>query len=803
MAIFGYGDLQLPSGPYSRLLTVEAGTATSIVRCSLRIVNLDESPRYTALSYTWDKTEPLQILPSSALMVAVLVAQQAVCFGTIAICLVIYSAVYLLDIALAWLFGLVSFRTIHISQVSGYPTEPSSKSTISVFQIASRKFLGSVMTKAVGWTLLRKDTTTRTVSCNGQAIRVSPNLYQALHHLRQSRPGDYWIDQLCIDQSNSKEKGSQIQMMGRIYQSAELVSVWLESCPTLLSGQMEVLTSMFHAEEFLPGTESRPYSAIIHLLTRHWFQRVWVIQEVALAQKLVFLVGKFEFSVEDMVFLIKLVEAPSDLEVQGIIRDQRRMWSLPSLYGSGIFPASTSATMMAREAVLVSQRWSLEDWLRHSTALKATQHQDYIYAGLSLIRPETLRIDQSLQLDGPTSANGGEQMGLPPITTRRLWPEIRADQQTAPMIPEIFLNVAACLLSSEDGIKRLLNTIFAFRDPDLDLDGALDPPPMLPSWIPNPTAWSSRVPESLALCGEDSFTACTTLPTQPEISSDGRVLYLEMAILDTVSEVGLGPEHLVEFMRWAKHQSNRLSMQKLAHVLVAGVWDGQYSEHPTSDAVVGLCELLYSELVRLTDVLVQSPWEGAAAIEEMHKNGSHAGKAKFKQLRDGRSKRVDVILQHFLDLKAAYPQAPWPQEQLQTFESSNHAKNFHRNMSTALKERKLFVTGNGLFGIGPRTLMPGDEVMLIKGSPVPYIMVPAGALWKRQATDLSRKIIRKSEGDSAARAESRCLKEKLDIVEKRILGGETGRVVLGEVFLEGKMQGHAAVEASFSRVGVV
>lgn len=36
-----------------------------------------------------------------------------------------------------------------------------------------------------------------------------------------------WIDALCIDQDNSREKGKQVDMMGFIYSHAESVIVWL------------------------------------------------------------------------------------------------------------------------------------------------------------------------------------------------------------------------------------------------------------------------------------------------------------------------------------------------------------------------------------------------------------------------------------------------------------------------------------------------------------------------------------------------------------------------------------------------
>src|SRR5437773_5998010 len=64
--------------------------------------------------------------------------------------------------------------------------------------------------------------------CNGQILRVWANLYDFLLRLRERQRGrSIWIDAVCIDQENTKEKVPQINMMDRIYKSAKTVLVWL------------------------------------------------------------------------------------------------------------------------------------------------------------------------------------------------------------------------------------------------------------------------------------------------------------------------------------------------------------------------------------------------------------------------------------------------------------------------------------------------------------------------------------------------------------------------------------------------
>ncbi|KAH8627395.1 hypothetical protein IG631_17163 [Alternaria alternata] len=45
----------LPGPTWIRLLKIEAASSSTIIRCSLRQIDLDSKPNYTALSYTWNQ----------------------------------------------------------------------------------------------------------------------------------------------------------------------------------------------------------------------------------------------------------------------------------------------------------------------------------------------------------------------------------------------------------------------------------------------------------------------------------------------------------------------------------------------------------------------------------------------------------------------------------------------------------------------------------------------------------------------------------------------------------------------------
>jgi hypothetical protein len=66
------------------------------------------------------------------------------------------------------------------------------------------------------------------IICHGRKRKVTRNLYEALESLRYTdRRRLLWVDAVCIDQHNDKEKSGQVRMMGQIYARSSRVLVWL------------------------------------------------------------------------------------------------------------------------------------------------------------------------------------------------------------------------------------------------------------------------------------------------------------------------------------------------------------------------------------------------------------------------------------------------------------------------------------------------------------------------------------------------------------------------------------------------
>lgn len=131
---------------------------------------------------------------------------------------------------------------------------------------------------------------------DGRQFFVTTNLYRALLHLRSSNKcQNLWIDAVCINQANEKEKTDQVLQMRNIYAQATVVLIWLGASDDEIDKttaffsendrtERAKLTSFLGALEdhedriaALPGLEK--------LLQNPWFTRMWVVQELVVAKE--------------------------------------------------------------------------------------------------------------------------------------------------------------------------------------------------------------------------------------------------------------------------------------------------------------------------------------------------------------------------------------------------------------------------------------------------------------------------------------------------------------------------------------
>ena len=137
------------------------------------------------------------------------------------------------------------------------------------------------------------------VTIGATVIHVRFNLclflknYQALMDMHEvDLPHYIWIDHLCIDQENTSEKSYQVQLMHRIYRNAIAVIAWL--------GPDHDQHSRYSRSAGQDACCSGPSCCVRligpSILNSSFFSRLWIQQEMVLARKVIFMVGRLMLS---------------------------------------------------------------------------------------------------------------------------------------------------------------------------------------------------------------------------------------------------------------------------------------------------------------------------------------------------------------------------------------------------------------------------------------------------------------------------------------------------------------------------
>ncbi|KAG5788179.1 hypothetical protein H9Q69_012761 [Fusarium xylarioides] len=166
------------------------------------------------------------------------------------------------------------------------------------------------------------------------SMLISGNLYIALWELQRSNTSRViWADAICINQEDVQERGQQVALMERIFNSAWQVIIWLgeetDRCccgKTVLEASLSSISNAFSGicsinNEWLAQSGQKTLeatyqvlsqdgqcivrhvniddtiicqSAMLQLFRRRWFSRIWVLQEVVLARHAIVQLGSHQ-----------------------------------------------------------------------------------------------------------------------------------------------------------------------------------------------------------------------------------------------------------------------------------------------------------------------------------------------------------------------------------------------------------------------------------------------------------------------------------------------------------------------------
>ena len=252
------------------------------------------------------------------------------------------------------------------------------------------------------------------IKVNNLLLRTTQSLLSALRRLRYpDKERLLWVDAVCINQLDEKEKSVQVGMMSKIYSSAETVLIYLgeaaensEDVPGLLKTILLVLReiqpsksptanwvvpvkripNIEYAELNLPSYDDRTWHSIQRLLDRPWFSRVWTLQEAIVAQKALVVCGNWEITFGAFSYGISAAGA------LGL-----PVWNPPNI-NTGAVGLPLMVILPLQNAWSRGQHIRLIDLLQHCRSIDATDPRDHLFAPLGILRepiPVLLRPDYS------------------------------------------------------------------------------------------------------------------------------------------------------------------------------------------------------------------------------------------------------------------------------------------------------------------------------------------------------------------------------------------------------------------------
>ncbi|KAF6833114.1 ankyrin and het domain-containing protein, partial [Colletotrichum musicola] len=208
---------------------------------------------------------------------------------------------------------------------------------------------------------------------------ITRSLHDALRDLRDgTRVRRVWADALCINQLDIPERNSQVALMGRIYSVAASTIIYLGDL-TVHASEVFAAASPRQPHNSAPVTAEDASGgvtalAVRDLLSRPWFKRVWVFQELVQSRDPWVQCGRTRVGWNDICRLL-LDKVDSETRLSG--NGKRALQILEDMHA-------------ARD---LKKSYTLVQALKARRGLGATDPRDMVYANLGVANDGGLEIN--------------------------------------------------------------------------------------------------------------------------------------------------------------------------------------------------------------------------------------------------------------------------------------------------------------------------------------------------------------------------------------------------------------------------
>ena len=332
------------------------------------------------------------------------------------------------------------------------------------------------------------------INCNGQRLTLTKNLLNAIRRLRRKNETiTLWIDQICINQEDLEERSSQVQLMRKIYKSASSVLIWLGDEADKSNMAIELMSRLSgHPNKDVRSWTAKERLALGALLSRPWFGRMWILQEVGVASVATILCGNQSISWQ---------------HVSDAINYMQNTGSWLSIFGSSGYSPSVLAYGRLASLQLIRKEISDNKTICSLNALwtsiyfDATDPRDKIYAltGLCVCNGHFIRPDYSKDIL-----------------------DVYRETALAFLFPQDpTINADSSLNFHEHPVMQCLNSAERIENPYA-----------LPSWVPD---WKARTYcDFWERSSENAYSAAGASKTRIALTDDPNKISLAAKIGDVV-----------------------------------------------------------------------------------------------------------------------------------------------------------------------------------------------------------------------------------------------------------------------------
>jgi Heterokaryon incompatibility protein (HET) len=250
------------------------------------------------------------------------------------------------------------------------------------------------------------------IELNGTILDVRNNLWQALSHLcLPIRTRLLWIDALCINQKDFKERNYEVSQMGNIYKNADRVVAWLgqpdESRRVVIEYILSFNPPLSHYDEKHRCVYRHPIvmdgktmGALSSFCSQEYWTRLWIIQEILLASRVTILCGMWAFEWTELSIFLRVARVHPVMQ-QDSDPDDKTMWKTDPRFLKVIKSQPMSMCNGRFWGNMVRDQGDgvelpLGEWCLEYSSPKCTDRRDKIF-GMSALTPDCCR--NTVQVD--------------------------------------------------------------------------------------------------------------------------------------------------------------------------------------------------------------------------------------------------------------------------------------------------------------------------------------------------------------------------------------------------------------------